>query len=134
MMKIDTRDFSLAAYQGLEAVKTKVRNTDDCKKASGVVQSLPSYISTWGLHRLAGDGVKFNGTARSAETRYKGIVYQQFLETLQSLTSVEFTPNEPQTLLIDMKLNDFTGLNKLAIALAYEWSFWAVPILGEAKE
>ena len=130
MLKLDTRDFSRAAYTGLKQVKEKV-NSKNHEKASSVVQGLPAYISTWGLHRLAGDGVKY---AKSFdETKYKGQVYQEFLKTLQNLSQVAFAPNDPGTL-IDMELRTYTGLNRLAIELAREWSFWAVTILGEAEE
>jgi uncharacterized protein YqgV (UPF0045/DUF77 family) len=128
MLKLDTRDFSRAAYTGLKQVEQKV-NSKNHKKASSVVQGLPAYISTWGLHRLTGDGVKY----QSGETAYKGQVYQEFLKTLQNLSQVAFAPNDPSTL-IDMKLDIYTGLNRLAIELAREWSFWAVTILGEAEE
>ena len=130
-MKLDTRDFSRSAYEGLEQVK-KIVGTKNHKKACAVVQGLPSYISTWGLHRLAGDGVKYC-EAMSEETKDKGKVYQEFLKTLQTLTKVAFAPKEPSTL-IGMNLQNYTGLNRLAIELAREWSFWAVTILGEAEE
>jgi hypothetical protein len=131
MLKLDTRDFSKSAYSGLE----KVQKSIDCKnhrKATSVVQGLPSYISTWGLHRLSGDGIKYT-QARSDDTKYKGIVYQEFLETLQDLSKVAFNAKSPQTL-ISMDLRVYTGLNRLAIELAREWSFWAPTILGEAEE
>jgi hypothetical protein len=128
MLKLDTRDFSHAAYKGLLEVKEKV-NFNNHKKASSVVQSLPSYVSTWGLHRLAGDGLKY----QSGETKYKGQVYQQFLKTLQSLSQVPFAPDDPRTL-FGMELQAYAGLNRLAIELSREWSFWATPILGEAEE
>lgn len=128
MLKLDTRDFSHAAYKGLLEVKDKV-NFNNHKKASSVVQSLPSYVSTWGLHRLAGDGLKY----QSGETKYKGQVYQQFLKTLQSLSQVPFAPDDPRTL-FGMELQAYAGLNRLAIELSREWSFWATPILGEAEE
>jgi len=131
MLKLDTRDFSRSAYQGLENVKKAV-NSKNHEKASGVVQSLPSYISTWGLHRLAGDGVKYS-EAKSEDTQYKGQVYQEFLKTLQDLTNIAFAYTDPKTL-IRMDLQNYTGLNRLAIELAREWSFWATTILGEAEE
>jgi hypothetical protein len=134
MMKLDTRNFSAAAYKGLESVKRKVISIDNQKKASGAVQSLPSYISTWGLHRLAGDGVKYSQPDKSEDTRYKGIVYQEFLQTLQIMTEVVFDYNKPSTLINMENLQEYTGLNRLAIELAKEWSFWAVPILGETEE
>lgn len=138
MLKLDTRDFSRSAYQALEKVKQEVEdtyqgNTEDYnKKASAAVQSLPNYISTWGLHRLAGDGLKYVNS-RSGETKYKGIVYQEFLRNLRDLSKVCFAIDAPKSL-IDMDLSVYTGLNRLAISLAQEWSFWAVPILGEGKE
>ncbi len=131
MLKLDTRDFSKSAYNGLLQVKDNM-DAKYHKKASSIVQSLPSYISTWGLHRLAGDGVKYS-EAKSDETKYKGLVYQQFLITLQTLTKVAFAPTEADTLL-NMDLSLYTGLNRLAIELAREWSFWATAILGEAEE
>ncbi|OKH33831.1 hypothetical protein NIES2119_22260 [[Phormidium ambiguum] IAM M-71] len=164
MFKLDIRDFSRSSYQGLENAKQEIsnfwleeirRNAEiatvniltneqrleaekkakaDNKKASGAVQGLPSYISTWGLHRLAGDGVKYNNT-RSQATKYKGIVYLKFLINLQEVShnQVNFTPNEPRTLIDITDIHAYTGLNRLAIQLAKEWSFWAVPILGEAE-
>lgn len=131
MLKLDTRDFSRHAYNGLENVKRIVRVSDQ-KKASAIVQGLSTYISTWGLHRLCGDGLKF-ASARSEETKYKGHVYQQFLKTLQQLSQVSFACDDASTL-INMDLRVYTGLNRLAIELAREWSFWAVPILGEAEQ
>jgi hypothetical protein len=131
MLKLDTRNFSLSAYTGLESVCEAVQ-VNSRKKASGIVQSLPSYISSWGLHRLAGDGLKYI-EARSEETRYKGVVYQQFLMTLRTLTGVTFEYQNPKSL-IEMGLHEYTGLNRLAIELAREWSFWSVTILGEAED
>jgi hypothetical protein len=132
MLKLDTRDFSRHAYNGLLEVKNSVRPIDH-KKASAVVQGLSAYISTWGLHRLCGDGLKYMKNERSLETRYKGQVYQQFLRTLQQLSQVPFAYDDASGL-INMDLRTYTGLNRLAIELAREWSFWVVPILGEAEQ
>ena len=131
MLKLDTRDFSKSAYNGLLEVKKVVENRNH-KKASSVVQSLPSYISTWGLHRLSGDAAKYL-FAKSDDTKYKGHVYNEFLKTLRGLTKVPFVPNDPSSL-IGMSLQSYTGLNRLGIELAREWSFWAATILGEAEE
>ncbi|HEY9795793.1 MAG TPA: hypothetical protein V6D30_09145 [Leptolyngbyaceae cyanobacterium] len=130
MLQLDTRYFSRVAYNGLEQVKQNVRASDH-KKSSATVQSLSPYISTWGLHRLSGDGIKYM-VSRSEDTRYKGQVYQEFLRTLQRLSHVAFAPDDPKQL-INLDLHVYTGLNRLAISLAQEWSFWAVPILGEAE-
>lgn len=130
MLKLDTRNFSASAYIGLEKVKQAV-NQKNHKKATAIVQGLPSYISTWGLHRLAGDGIKY--TQKSEDTQYKGQVYQEFLKTLKDLSKVAFDHTNPKTL-IGMDLTVYTGLNRLAIELAREWSFWAPTILGEAED
>ncbi|MDJ0693798.1 hypothetical protein [Mastigocoleus sp. MO_188.B34] len=131
MLKLDTRDFSRHAYDGLLEVQKKVRSSDH-KKASGIVQSISAYISTWGLHRLCGDGLKYMN-ARSEDTHYKGQIYQQFLKTLRELSQISFAYDNANSL-INMDLQVYTGLNRLAIELAREWSFWAVPILGEAEQ
>jgi hypothetical protein len=128
MFKLDTRDFSLSAYEGLKGVKEAVESNN--RKASAMVQGLSSYISTWGLYRLAGDGIKYS---QSESNRYKGEVYQRFLITLRNLSNVSFDHQNPQTLL-GMNLPEYAGLNRLAIELAKEWSFWAPTILGEAEE
>lgn len=138
MLKLDIRDFSRAAYEGLETVKQEIYNFHqhpektqvDCKKASGVVQGLSTYISTWGLHRLSGDGVKYS--RGDSGTRYKGIVYQQFLIVLASISGSQLDLNDPRNS-IQMNLQEYTGLNRLAIALAREWSFWAEIVLGKAE-
>lgn len=139
-MKLDSRRFSQEAYQGLTALKngdeTKDRN---CKveplfhqKASGLIQGLSTYISTWGLHRLSGDATKFlNGTGE--KTIYKGKVYREFLFRLQAFSEQEFNPEDGGTL-VNMPLREYTALNSLAIQLAKEWSFWSSSILGEAEE
>lgn len=131
MQKLDTRDFSRHAYNGLIEIKKTVRSVDH-KKASGIVQGLSSYISTWGLHRLSGDGLKYINS-RSDDTKYKGQIYQEFLKTLQELSKVPFVYGDASSL-INLELEKYTGLNRLAIELAKEWSFWAVPILGEAEQ
>jgi hypothetical protein len=125
MQKLDTRDFSRHAYNGLIKVKENVE-TANHEKASGIVQGIPAYISTWGLHRLAGDGLKYKSS-------YKGQVYQEFLRNLQTLSQVAFAYDDASSL-INLELEKYTGLNRLAIELAKEWSFWAVPILGEAEQ
>lgn len=131
MLKLDTRDFSKAAYGALTTLKTQIGPADR-GKASSAVQSLPAYISTWGLHRLAGDSVKYCKYG-SPKTRYKGQVYHEFLTTLQRLSKVEFKPDDPGTLVKMQDVRTYTGLNRLAIELAREWSFWAVPVLGKAE-
>lgn len=137
MLKLDPRDFSNHSYKGLEKIQAKIdelykKNPSEYKKkASAAVQSLPSYISAWGLHRLAGDGLKYkNG---SKETKYKGFVYQQFLQTLQELSKIDDSLNNPK-ILINIDLPSYAGLNRLAIVLAQEWAFWSTAILGEPKE
>jgi hypothetical protein len=134
-MRLDTRKFSQEAYDGLNQIKSKL-NVGDRKKASGLVQGLTAYISTWGLHRLSGDMKKFlNGNA--SDTRYKGIVYQIFLTRLRDFSHQDFIidvndRNIEQTL-IHLPLRHYTALNHLAIQLAKEWSFWAAAVLGEAE-
>ncbi len=130
MLKLDVRYFSKYAYSGLKTVKKNVK-AENHKKASAIVQGLPAYVATWGLNRLAGDGVKYS-TSKSSDTQYKGKVYQQFLQNLQGLSKVAFDPGNPETLL-NMDLPIYTGLNRLAIELAREWAFWAATILGEAE-
>lgn len=135
MLKLDTRDFSRHAYDGLITVKNEVLPSDH-KKASAIVQGISAYISTWGLHRLCGDGLKYanaSSTGTRDATRYKGQVYQQFLITLNQLSEIDFQYNDANSL-IKMELHKYTGLNRLAIELAKEWSFWVVPILGEAEQ
>lgn len=132
MLKLDTRDFSKAAYSALTTLKTQIRPAD-YGKASSAVQSLSAYISTWGLHRLAGDSVKYCSQDSSEKTRYKGRVYHQFLTTLKTISEVEFNPDDPGTLVTMEDVRAYTGLNRLAIELAREWSFWAVTILGKTE-
>ncbi len=131
MLKLNSRDFSRKAYEGLQEL-AKELEPDKKGKASSTVQSLSAYISTWGLHRLSGDGVKYL-YSKSSETRYKGQVIKKFLTTLQELSKVAFSPTNPSDF-INMDLKPYTGLNRLAIELAREWSFWAVTILGEAEQ
>jgi hypothetical protein len=103
-----------------------------CRKASGLVQGLPAYISIWGLHRLSGDATKFlRGTAE--DTKYKGKVYREFLFRLQAFSHHDFQPDDEGSL-VNLPLREYTALNHLAIQLAKEWSFWAASILGEAEE
>ena len=52
---------------------------------------------------------------------------------MQKLSQVSFACDDAAGL-INLDLQIYTGLNRLAIELAREWSFWAVPILGEAEQ
>ena len=139
-MKLDSRQFSKAAHDALVALRDgdqnpRFKNKLEKKhhgKASSLIQGLSAYISTWGLHRLSGDAKKFlAGTAE--DTRYKGKVYSEFLQRLQSSSQQRFDPNQ-ESELINMQLSDYTALNHLAIRLAKEWAFWAPAVLGEAQE
>ena len=159
-MTIDRREFSQQAYKALHDLKPKLstlarqvaekdkKSVDDseiakkaqsyCEKSSGLVQGLPIYISTWGLHRLTGDAKKFSiGTA--SDTQYKGIVYTLFLERLRKSVGEDFIlPSESTDIsdersLVMMEFRRYTTLNRLAMQIAKEWSFWAASILGEAK-
>lgn len=130
-MKLDSRKFSREAHGALTELKNEL-GTAYHKKASGLVQGLTAYISTWGLHRLSGDAKKFlAGTGE--DTRYKGRVYQKFLQKLQSFSGQDFDVNNEGSL-IHLRLRQYTALNQLAIQLAKEWSFWAPSVLGEAEE
>lgn len=135
-MKLDSRQFSKQAYNALISLRDNQRDLYHLeerhyKKASGLVQGLTSYIPTWGLHRLSGDAKKFlNGTAE--DTKYKGKVYRKFLENLKELSAEDFDV-ENEGSLINMPLREYTALNRLAIQLAKEWSFWAAAVLGEAE-
>lgn len=140
-MKLDSRQFSKAAHSALVEIKQQFESDypHDPKKAiayhekaSGLIQGLSTYISTWGLHRLSGDAKKFlAGTAE--DTTYKGKVYRKFLIKLQEFSGADFDADKEATLL-HMPLRQYTALNHLAIQLAKEWSFWAVAVLGEAEQ
>ncbi|MEG4022488.1 hypothetical protein [Microcoleus sp. S13C4] len=140
-MNLDPRKFSQEAYTALTDLKDELEifnlerdNLRDKhhKKASGLIQGLTAYISTWGLHRLSGDMRKFEaGTAE--DTIYKGKVYRKFLVKLQTFSGADFDVNQEGTL-IHLPLRNYTALNRLAIQLAKEWSFWAPAVLGEAEE
>lgn len=130
-MNLDPRKFSQEAHTAMTELKDNLEEKH-YKKASGLVQGLSTYISTWGLHRLSGDMKKFEaGTAE--DTRYKGKVYRQFLQKLQNFSGADFDVDREGTL-IHMSLRNYTALNRLAIQLAKEWSFWAPAVLGEAEE
>ncbi|MEH2104388.1 hypothetical protein [Nostoc sp.] len=130
-MKLDSRKFSQEAYAALTAIE-KDLDKKYHKKASSLIQGLTPYISTWGLHRLSGDAKKFlNGKAE--DTKYKGKVYKKFLSSLKSFSGQNFNVDDEGSL-INMPLKEYTALNRLAIELAREWSFWASAILGEPEE
>ncbi|CAD5988624.1 hypothetical protein PCC9214_05426 (plasmid) [Planktothrix tepida] len=135
--RLDPRDFSKKAYEALKSMAFEPKDDDyiDRKyhpRASGLVQGISAYISTWGLHRLSGDAKKFLG-GTSEDTKYKGKVYRKFLKSLKDLTSINFDVDNEGSL-IHLHLRQYTALNRLAIQLAKEWSFWAASVLGEAKE
>ncbi len=130
-MNLDLRTPSQAAYRALVKLKEEL-DPKYHKKASGLVQGLTAYISTWGLHRLSGDTLKYS-SSKSPDTRYKGTAYEKYLVELKAFSGSNFTVKEPPSL-INMPLREYTALNRLAIELAREWSFWATPVLGEAEE
>jgi hypothetical protein len=130
-MAIDPRSLSQYTYRELVKLKS-VLSDADCKKASGVIQGLPSYIATWGLYRLSGDAGKFSNE-RAEKTTYKSQVYYHFLKSLadESITGMKLPEGEDA--LLKQSLRDYTVLNRFAIQLAKEWSFWTVSVLGEAE-
>lgn len=131
-MRLDSREFSKEAHTALVHLRDNHLSSAYHKKASGLVQGLSTYISTWGLHRMSGDMKKFLA-GRGEDTTYKGEVYKQFLERLKKYSGNDFNV-EDEGSLIYLDLRTYTALNRLAIQLAKEWSFWAVAVLGEAEE
>jgi hypothetical protein len=138
-MKLDSRNFSQVAYKALIALRDGDQETKRAplekkyhRKASGLVQGLPTYISTWGLHRLSGDAKKFSN-GKAEDTKYKGKVYKEFLHRLKAFQQIDFDPDDEGSL-VNMPLRDYTALNHLAMLLAKEWSFWASAVLGEPEE
>ncbi|AMW30295.1 MULTISPECIES: hypothetical protein [Arthrospira] len=130
-MFLDRRIFSQEAHQALTEIQGKLSPAYH-SKASGLIQGLSAYISTWGLHRLAGDAEKFLlGTAE--DTTYKGEVYRHFLVRLRAFSDIDFDPTDEGSL-IHLPLAKYTALNRLGMQLAKEWSFWAAAVLGEATE
>lgn len=130
-MLLERRYLSQQAHQGLMEIKNQL-NSEYYGKASGLIQGLGAYIATWGIHRLAGDANKFLA-GMAEDTTYKGEVYRCFLESLESIVEVTFDP-EDESSLIYLPLPDYTAVNRLAMQLAKEWSFWTPAVLGEAKE
>jgi hypothetical protein len=132
-MKLDSRSFSKEAHRGLtelkEILQKELSSNNYDSKACNLVRGLTAYISTWGLHRLSGDARKFLAGTPS-DTKYKGYVYQQFLVKLKIFSGANFDVDDESTL-INLPLSRYTGLNRLAIELSKEWSFWAVAVLGE---
>jgi hypothetical protein len=130
-MAIDPRSLSQHAYRELVKLKSKLDEADR-KKASGVIQGLPSYIATWGLYRLSGDAGKF-ANERAEKTTYKSQVYYHFLKSLadKSITGMELPEGEDA--LLEQSLREYTALNRFAMQLAKEWSFWTASVLGEAE-
>ncbi|HBB34728.1 MAG TPA: hypothetical protein DDZ80_25820 [Cyanobacteria bacterium UBA8803] len=130
-MMLDTRKFSQEAHTALTELKGELEAAY-YEKASGLVQGLAVYISTWGLHHLSGDMKKFLA-GMAEDTRYKGKVYQKFLQKLRDFSGEDFEVDNEGSL-IHMPLRKYTALNHLAIQLAKEWSFWAPAVLGEAEQ
>lgn len=136
-MKLDSRQFSKEAYEALNSIATNTKDLyylhpDYHERASGIVQGLTAYISTWGLHRLSADAKTFLKKEKE-DTKYKGKVYKKFLIALKNFSGEDFNVDN-QGCFITMELKQYTSLNRLAIELAKEWSFWAPAILGEAEE
>lgn len=129
-MKLDTRVFSQQAYQGVCQLQDQL-DASYHKKASSLVQGLPAYIATWGLHRLSGDAKRFAGR-QAEDTNYKSVVYRTFLDKLQEFGQYDFPLDESNLLKLDLR--SYSDLNYLALRLAKEWSFWSTAILGEAEE
>lgn len=134
-MKLETREFSREAYKGIDEIKQEL-SPNYHKKASSLIQGLPAYIATWGLHRLSGDASRYRNRT-SEDTVYKSTVYSKFLEKLQTFYNQDGNRNDcefSEASLLHMDLRRYTTLNHLALQLAKEWSFWAVAVLGEEGE
>ena len=69
---------------------------------------------------------------KGEDTKYKGIVYQKFMESLKNFSNIDFDVDDAGSL-IHLPLREYTALNRLAIKLAKEWAFWAPSVLGEAN-
>jgi hypothetical protein len=140
-MAIDPRSMSQDTYTALIGIRGDLVDGKkdpyalDQKyheKASGLIQGLPAYIATWGLHRLSGDAKSFSN-GKAEDTRYKGKVYYKFLKSLHGLSGISFDPENEGCFLTMSSLREYTALNHFAMQLAKEWSFWSTSILGKPE-
>lgn len=132
-MRLDPRLFSQKSYASILALKSRL-DRDDLDKASSLIQGLVTYISTWGLHRLSGDRIKFGRPDNVEDTNYKSIVYGAFLDALRDFSEINFNCRDPESLIggqqdNGLQIREYLSLNKLAIRLAREWSFWSPSVL-----
>jgi hypothetical protein len=129
-MTFDPRTIATPTYEALNNLRNLPRQDDThLKQQKSQAVELYTYLSTWGIMRL-----KAEEMALPDGMMGKKQVVQKFFECLQTISGTQnLSGQQGLETLKNMSTDDYLGLTGLGLALAQEFSFWAIAIYADVK-
>ena len=129
-MTFDPRTIATPIYDALSTLRN-LPNQDDSrlKQQKSQAVELYTYLSTWGIMRLKAEEMSLPDGMMG-----KKQVVQKFFECLQTISGRQnLSGQQGLETLKNVSTDDYLGLTGLGLALAQEFSFWAVAIYADVK-
>jgi hypothetical protein len=121
-MTFDPRTLANPVYEALTELKGTTHDQTRLKEQKNQAVELYTYLSTWGLMRL-----KAEEDALSQEGKKQ--VVREFFDCLRELSGQQHLSNrQGLDTLKNLSVEDYLGLTGLGLAVAQEFSFWAMAI------
>ncbi|MBG0742544.1 MAG: hypothetical protein IV298_03490 [Cylindrospermopsis raciborskii KL1] len=129
-MTFDPRTIATPTYEALNNLRNLPRQDDThLKQQKSQAVELYTYLSTWGIMRL-----KAEEMALPDGMMGKKQVVQKFFECLQTISGTQnLSGQQGLETLKNVSTDDYLGLTGLGLALAQEFSFWAIAIYADVK-
>jgi hypothetical protein len=129
-MTFDPRTIATPTYEALNNLRNLPRQDDThLKQQKSQAVELYTYLSTWGIMRL-----KAEEMALPDGMMGKKQVVQKFFECLQTISGTQnLSGQQGLETLKNMSTDNYLGLTGLGLALAQEFSFWAIAIYADVK-
>jgi hypothetical protein len=126
-MTFDPRTISKPVYEALADLRSRHSNDNPrLKDQKNQAVEIHTYLSTWGMLRLKAE-------ERALNQEGKKEVVKKFFQCLGRLEN----PDNPTDLSLDtlknMPIEEYLGLTGLGLAVAQEFSFWAMAVYHDIR-
>jgi hypothetical protein len=123
IVQFDPRALGTPVYEALTQLRSEHEgNRERLKEQKNQAVELYVYLSTWGMMRL-----KAEEQALSQEGKKE--VVRKYFQCLRRLSGIEgLASDRGLQVLKDCNTDDYLGLSGLGLAIAQEFSFWAMAI------
>jgi hypothetical protein len=127
-MGFDPRTITTPVYEVLADLREKYKNDDSrLKEQKNQANEIYTYLSTWGL-------LRFKAEEQALSQEGKKDVVKKYFEVLERLSEIQNLANDQGlNTLKTLNTNEYLGLTGLGLAIAQEFSFWAMAVYHDIQ-